>query len=119
MQGYNPTVNDLSGQYLAAGITSATDAVAGGMSKADMDRKTLDMIMGKADQYRAAGLLDDKTYGDITRSSLSKATGVLAGFEATVVNPYLEQQKYQSYANAQMQIKGAGSGTTTADGFSY
>lgn len=130
MFAYNPTVNDNSGQLTAAGtlamakgitdgVTSATGSVAEGMGKADMDRKTLDMIMGKADQYRAAGIMDDKTYGEITRGSLSKATGMLAGFEATVVNPYLEQQKYQSYANAQMQIKGAGSGTTEAEGFTY
>jgi hypothetical protein len=65
--------------------------------------------------------MDDKTYGDITRGSLSKATGILAGFEATTVNPYLEQQKYQNYANAQMQIKNAGSGSSAGsmDGFTY
>lgn len=132
MFAYNPTVNDYSGQITAAGtlamakgitdgVTSATGSVAEGMGKADMDRKTLDMIMGKADQYRAAGIMDDKTYGEITRGSLSKATGMLAGFEATVVNPYLEQQKYQNYANAQMQIKNAGSGADAGsmDGFTY
>jgi hypothetical protein len=131
MFAYNPTVNDNSGQITAAGtlamakgitdgVNTAAGSVADGMGKADMDRKTLDMIMGKADQYRSAGIMDDKTYGDITRGSLSKATGILAGFEATVVNPYLEQQKYQSYADAQMQIKGAGSGGVgSMDGFSY
>jgi hypothetical protein len=131
MFAYNPTVNDNSGQITAAGtlamakgisdgVNTAAGSVADGMGKADMDRKTLDMIMGKADQYRSAGIMDDKTYGDITRGSLSKATGILAGFEATVVNPYLEQQKYQSYADAQMQIKGAGSGGVgSMDGFTY
>jgi hypothetical protein len=132
MFAYNPTVNDNSGQITAAGtlamakgitdgVNFATGSVADGMGKADMDRKTLDMIMGKADQYRAAGIMDDKTYGDITRGSLSKATGILAGFEATTVNPYLEQQKYQNYAAAQMQIKNAGSGASAGsmDGFTY
>lgn len=121
MFAYNPTVNDLSGQYTAAGtlamakgitdgVNSATGSVADGMGKAQIDRKTLDMIMGKADYYHSTGQMDDKTYGDITRGSLSKATGALAGFEATTLHNALEQQKYQNYANAQIQIKGAGSG---------
>lgn len=135
MFAYSPTVNDTSGQIqgaynyegakgIASGISTAGSAIGSGMMKAgeqaNVDRKTLDMVMGKADQYRAAGLMDDKTYGDITRSSLSKATGILAGFEATTVNPFLEKQKYQSYADAQMQIKGAGSGASGGmDGFTY
>jgi hypothetical protein len=134
MFAYNPTVNDNSGQIQAAynlkgaegianGITSAAGAVAGGMTKAGeqgmMDRKTLDMNLGKLDQYQQAGLMDADTYGKFIAMPVSKQSGALAGFEATVVNPYLEQQKYQSYANAQMQIKGAGSGTTATDGFSY
>lgn len=130
MFAYNPTVQDTSGQILgsynyegakgiASGISAAGSAIAGGISKAgeqaNVDRKTLDMIMGKADQYRSAGLMDDKTYGDITRSSLSKATGIMAGFEATTLNPYLEQQRYQANANAQMQIRNAGSGAGGGD----
>ena len=132
MFAYAPQVQDTSGQFTAAGtmamtkgitdgVNSAAGSVSAGMAKSDVDRKTLDMIMGKADQYRGAGLMDDKTYGDITRSSLSKATGILAGFEATTVNPFLEKQKYKSYADAQIQIKGANSGASGAgmDGFTY
>lgn len=127
MFAYNPTVNDNSGQYTAAGtlamakgitdgVNSATGAIAGGMGKADMDRKTLDMIMGKADYYKSTGQMDDKTYGEITRGSLSKSTGILAGFEATTLHNELEKQKYKNYANAQIQIKGANSGASGAGG---
>jgi len=123
MYNYNPAVNDLSGQYLAAGINSGTTALAAGMTKKAeqgmMDRKTLDMNIGKLDQYQQAGLMDADTYGKFIAMPVNKQSGALAGFEATVVNPHLEQLKYQSYANAQMQIKGAGSGTTATDGFSY
>lgn len=131
MFAYNPTVNDTSGQlqasgmYLGAkgiadGITSAAGAVAGGMTKKGeqglIDRKTLDMNLGKMDQYQQAGLMDADTYGKFIAMPVNKQSGALAGFEATVINPYIKKQGYQDMANAQIQIKGAGSGAGAGGG---
>ncbi|NBZ96789.1 MAG: hypothetical protein EBR40_10260 [Proteobacteria bacterium] len=114
MQGYNPSVNDNSGQYIAAGINSAASSIAGGMTKRGeqgmMDRKTLDMNLGKLDQYHQAGLMDADTYGKFIGMPVSRQSGALAGFEATVVNPWIKQQQYQAYADANQQLKGAGVG---------
>ena len=131
MFAYNPTVNDNSGQITAAGtlamakgisegVNTAAGAIAGGMTKKGeqglMDRKTLDMNLGKLDQYQQAGLMDPDTYGKFIAMPVNKQSGALAGFEATVVNPYLEQQRYQANANAQMQIRQAGSGAGAGGG---
>lgn len=117
MQSYNPSVNDNSGQLLAGGINAAADAVGWGMSKKAeqgmMDRKTLDMNLGKLEQYQQAGLMDPETYGKFVAMPVSRMSGALAGFEATVVNPHLEQQRSQANAAAQAQIRaasGAGGG---------
>jgi hypothetical protein len=116
MQGYNPSVNDNSGQYIAAGINSAASSIAGGMTKRAeqgmMDRKTLDMNLGKLDQYQQAGLMDADTYGKFVGMPVSKQSGALAGFEATIVNPWIKKQGYDDQANAQIQIKSASSGAS-------
>jgi hypothetical protein len=132
MFAYNPPVNDTSGQIqgeynykgasaIANGISSAGSAMAGGMAaKANqgmMDRKTLDMNLGKMDQYQAAGLMDAETYAKFTAMPVSKMSGALAGFDATVVNPYIQQQQYQARAEAQ-QMYGQGQ-QATPDNFSY
>jgi hypothetical protein len=119
---YNPSVNDTSGQIqgeynykgaqaLANGITSAASSVGGAMaSKANqgmMDRKTLDMNAGKLEQYREAGIMPEETYTKFLNMTLNKQSGALAGFEATVVNPYIQQQQYQSMQQAK-QMYGQG-----------
>jgi hypothetical protein len=137
MFAYNPAVTDTSGQIrgaynlegakgIASGIKSAGEAIAGGISLAGqqgiMDRKTLDMNLGKMDQYQQAGLMDPETYAKFTAMPVSKMSGALAGFEATVINPYIKRQGYQDMANAQIQIKGSSSGGTAGgvtEGFTY
>jgi hypothetical protein len=131
MFAYNPTVNDNSGQITAAGtlamakgisdgVNTAAGAISGGMTKKAeqgiMDRKTLDMNLGKMEEYQQVGLMDPDTFAKFVSMPVNKMSGALAGFEATVVNPWKDQQKYQSYANAQMQIKGAGSGVAAGGG---
>jgi hypothetical protein len=122
MFAYNPTVQDTSGQIqgaynykgaqlLADGIDQAAGAVAGGMTKnaqqGQIDRKTLDMNLGKMDQYQAAGLMDAETYAKFTAMPVSKMSGALAGFDATIVNPYIQKQQYQSMQQAK-QMYGQG-----------
>jgi hypothetical protein len=112
---YNPAVNDTSGQIQAEynlkgneaivnGISNAGSAIAGGMAakaqQGQMDRKTLDMNLGKMDQYQAAGLMDAETYAKFTAMPVSKMSGALAGFDATVVNPYIQAQGYQNQMKA-------------------
>jgi hypothetical protein len=129
---YNPAVNDTSGQIQAEynlkgneaivnGISSATSSIIGaGASVAkqgQMDRATLDMNLGKMDQYQAAGLMDAETYAKFTAMPVSKMSGALAGFDATVVNPYIQQQNYQAQQQAR-QMYGQGQ-QATPDNFSY
>ena len=132
MFAYNPTVNDTSGQIqgeynykgasaIANGISSAGSAIAGGMTdkarQGQMDRKTLDMNAGKMEQYRQAGLMDEETYTKFLNMSLNKQSGALAGFDATVVNPYIQKQQYQAQQQAR-QMYGQGQ-QATPDNFSY
>lgn len=126
---YAPNIQDTSGQIqgeynykgaqavaggidrISAGISSAGSLVGGAMlakaNQGQMDRKTLDMNAGKLEQYRSAGLMPEETYTKFLNMSLNKQSGALAGFDATVVNPYIQQQGYQARAQAQ-QMYGQG-----------
>ena len=130
---YNPTVQNNSGviqgeynykgaQLLAGGIDEAAGAVAKGMTdqarKGQMDRATLDMNLGKMDQYRQAGIMDDETYSKFLGMGINKQSGALAGFDATVVHPYLQKQQYQSQMEAK-QMYGQGQQDTSAENFTY
>lgn len=129
---YNPTVQNTSGQIqgeynykgaqlLAGGIDEAAGAVAKGMTdkarQGQMDRATLDMNLGKMDQYHQAGIMDSETYAKFTAMPVSKMSGALAGFDATVVHPYIQQQNYQAQQQAK-QMYGQGQ-QATPDNFSY
>lgn len=131
---YNPTTQDTSGQIqseynikssdrLNAGINQAskniTDAAMGAMGKGMMDRATLDMNLGKMDQYKQAGIMDEATYSKFVGMGVQKQSGALAGFDATIVKPYLQQQQYQSQMQAR-QMYGQGQQQAAGmENFSY
>jgi hypothetical protein len=112
---YSPAIQDTSGQIqggynlrtgaaVAGSIDNASDAVGGAMiakqKQGQIDRATLDMNLGKLDQYRAAGLMDAETYAKFTAMPVSRMSGALAGFDATVVSPFIQAQGYQAQQQA-------------------
>jgi len=130
---YAPSVNDTSGQIqgeynykgaqaVANGISSAASSIAGagtGLAKqGQMDRATLDMNIGKMDQYHQAGLMDGDTYAKFVAMGVNKQSGALAGFESTVVHPYLQQQGYQAQQQAK-QMYGQGQQENTGSPISF
>jgi hypothetical protein len=84
--------------------------------RGQMDRATLDMNLGKMDQYHQAGLMDSETYAKFTAMPVSRMSGALAGFDATVVHPYIQQQGYQNMMQAKQMY---GQGQQSADGYTF
>ena len=116
MFAYNPTVNDNSGQYTAAGtlamakgitdgVNSAVGSVADGMGKAQMTREELDMMNGGMDFLSQQGAVDGGMLDKYHSGSLGSKRGIYNMAQLQYAN-MLKQQNIQM--NQQGHMGGAG-----------